>query len=294
MARSQSRQLGRYCYAAHKTVLQILGHSEERIRALEEELFTAELDSRDRLALDFARRVSRASPAPGAIDKQVLVDAGFDPKAVDELTFVVSSIVFSTRFATLPALPLQTVEALGGRWYVRLLRPLLSRVFRSFRTSGQPEALAPEARGGPFGYLVEALDGLPVAGALRRLLDDAFASTAISPRIRALIFAVIARAISCPLSEAEARSLLAAEGMNGDSVDAVLRHLGSPELDSAESLIVPFARETVRVEPSDIQRKSRKLAEELGNEVFLEVMGLCSLANMVCRLGLVAEAEPAR
>ena len=88
--------------------------------------------------------------------------------------------------------------------------------------------------------------------------------------------------------------MLAAEGMGEKSVDAVLQHLGSPELDHAEALIIPFARETVRVQASDIQRKARKLADELGTETFLDVMGLCALANMLCRLGLVVEAEPAR
>jgi len=284
----------RYCYAAHQTVLRILGHSDERIRALEEELFTAELDSHDRLALDFARRVSRASPAPTPSDKQKLIDAGFEAKAVDELTFVVAFIVFCNRFATLPALPLKPIEEFADRWYIRLFRPVVSRIFRVLRKRGQPEALAVEFRGGPFAYLVEALDGLPVASALRRLLDEAFASRVIPARTRALIIAVIARATSCLYAEAEARSLLTTEGMTGDSVDSVLRHLGSPELDSAEALIVPFARETVRLQVPDIQRKAGKLAKDLGTELFLEVMGICALANMLCCLGLVVEAEADR
>jgi AhpD family alkylhydroperoxidase len=282
----------RYCYAAHQTVLRILGHSRAQIRTLEEELFTAELNTRDRLALDFARRVSRGSPPPDRSDKQRLIDVGFEPEAVDELTFVVAFIVFTNRFATLPALPLQPVEEFADRWYIRLFRPLLSQVLRAFRKPGQPEALAAEMRGGPFSYLVEALDGLPIAGALRRLLDDAFASEVLPARTRGLIFAVIARAIGCPLSEAEARSLLAAEGMTAESVDAVLRHLGSPELDAAEALIVPFARETVRMQVPDVQRKARKLSDELGTKMFLEVLGICSLANMLCRMGLVAETGP--
>ena len=34
------------------------------------------------------------------------------------------------------------------------------------------------------------------------------------------------------------------------------------------------------------------VADRLGNDVFLEVMGFCSLANMICRLGVVVEVKP--
>jgi AhpD family alkylhydroperoxidase len=282
----------RYCYAARRSVLQILGHSEERIRSLEEELFTAELNARDRVALDFARRVSRASPAITNSDKQELIDAGFDSKAVDELAFVVAFIVFANRISTIPALPLKPVEELPSIWYVRLFRPVLARVLRALRKRGQPEVLAAELRGGNFGYLVEALDGLPVAKSLRRLIDGAFASSVMRDRTRALIFAVVAKAIGCPYSEAEARRILAEEGLEGETVDAILRHLGSPELDAVESLVVPFARETVHVQAPDIQRKARKLADELGNDLFLDVLGCCALANMICRLEVVVEVKP--
>jgi AhpD family alkylhydroperoxidase len=52
----------RYCYAAHRTFLQLLGKSEKQIKSLEEALFTAELSDREERALQFARKVSRASP----------------------------------------------------------------------------------------------------------------------------------------------------------------------------------------------------------------------------------------
>ena len=281
----------RYCYAARRSVLQILGYAEERIQALEEDLFTAELNARDRVALDFARRVSRASPAMTHADTLPMIEAGFDPKAINELAFVVATIVLANRTSTLPAFPLAPVEGLSSRWYVRFFRPLFARFLRGFRKPGKPETLTPELRGGNFGYLVEALDGLPAARALRNLIDDAFATSILPVRTRGLIFAVVARAIGCPYSEAEARRILAEDGLPGETVDDILRHLGSPELDTVDELVVPFARETVHVQAADIQRKARKLADELGNDIFLEVMGFCALANMICRLGVVVEVK---
>lgn len=282
----------RYCYTGHRSLLLLLGRSEEQIQELEEELFTAELNSRDRLALDFARRVSRASPALTNADKTPLIEAGFDSKAIDELAFVVAFIVFVNRTCTLPALPLKPIEELSSRWYFRLFRPVLARIFKTLRKRGEPETLAPEQRGGNFGYLVEAFAGLPAAGALRRLIDDAFATSILPVRTRGLIFAVVAKSLGCPYSEAEARRILAEDGLPGEAVDSILRHLGSPELDEMDALVVPFARETVHVQASDIQRKARKLADHLGNDLFLDVMGFCSLANMICRLGVVVEVKP--
>jgi alkylhydroperoxidase family enzyme len=122
---------------------------------------------------------------------------------------------------------------------------------------------------------------------LRKILDEAWASQHLSPRTKALIFAVVARGLGCSHAEREAFRLLAADGLAASEVEEILAHLASPELDPAEALIVPYARETIWYEPASVQRRGRELQKHLTTPVFLEVIGIASLANMVSRLGIV-------
>jgi AhpD family alkylhydroperoxidase len=273
----------RYCYTAQRSLLRVLGFEEERIQRLETSS-SSEADPRDRLALDFARRVSRANPPPSQAERAALVDAGFAGEAVKEIAYVAATTVMSNRLTTLPALPMESAEP-DKLWYVRLLKPLLARRFRSRR--GQPERLRPELKTGPYSYVTLELDGLPIARVLGETLDRAFTSSILSPRAKALIFAVVARGLGSGRSEAEAKALLAPLGLDVNDTEEVLAHLGSPKLDPIEALLVPFARETIRYRSSDIQRRARKLREGLSVEQFLEAVGVVGLANDVCRLSLV-------
>ena len=67
----------RYCYAASRMILRLLGMSEERIRRLEQDLEMAQLDARTKLALDFAARISRSNPSPTQADKKALLDLDY-------------------------------------------------------------------------------------------------------------------------------------------------------------------------------------------------------------------------
>ncbi len=277
----------RFCYAAVRVFLRVMGMPEDRIRRLEGNLETVQLDARTKLALDFARRISRSTPLPSGADKKALLDAGYSKAAIKELAFVAAEIVFHNRVMTLPAMPPQLPERLARSRLLGLLRPLLQRRLRRMRKKGQPEPLSDELKSGPYTYLVLALDGLPVARVLRQILDEAWTSPHLTPRAKALIFAVIARGLGCPHSEREAFQLLAHEGLDADQVEEILAHLGSPELDPIEALIVPYARETIWYEPAFVQRRGRALQEQLEPSQLLEVMGIASLANMVCRLGIL-------
>jgi hypothetical protein len=149
--------------------------------------------------------------------------------------------------------------------------------------------LGPEQRTGPFSYLVCALDGLPVAGALRATLDEMWESTLLSQRAKALIFAVVARGLECPQGERETRSLLEATGLSARAIEPILTHLGGAQLDPVEAAIVPFARATIRTRPAQLQQRTRALLERLPPEVVVETVGVCALANNLCRLGVVAQ-----
>jgi len=276
----------RYCYASQRTAFRILGFDEERIRRVEEASFTAEADRSEKLALDFARLVSRSNPPPSAADKTALREAGYSDEAIKEIAYVAASTVTGNRITTLPAVPVEEIEKVTDRLLFKLIRPLVARILRSRRGRGQPEFLPEELKTGPFAYVELALDGLPIARISREIVDSAWRSPILSQRAKALVFAVVARGLGSKRSEAEAKRLLAPLGLDEAKVDEILSHLGSSDLDPIEAAIVPFARESIRYRPVDIQRKARKLCEELSVEQFLELIGVVSLANGNCRLSL--------
>ena len=53
-----------------------------------------------------------------------------------------------------------------------------------------------------------------------------------------------------------------------------------------EAAVLPFARETIRVRPLEIQRRARKLLETIDLEPFMDLVGVIGLANATCRLSL--------
>jgi len=112
----------RYCYAATRSMLKILGFPDERIRRLEEDMLAAELSPAQQAGLAFARRVSRANPLASRADAEPLRLTGYGLEAAKELTFTAAINVFFNRIATLPALPTEVMERLADHWYVKLLR----------------------------------------------------------------------------------------------------------------------------------------------------------------------------
>jgi AhpD family alkylhydroperoxidase len=276
----------RYCYAAQRAALRILGFDEERIRRVEEAVFTAEADRSEKLALDFARRLSRANPVPGAADRVALREAGYSDAAIQEIACMAAYTVFANRTTTLPAIPVDRLEALDTRLLFKLLRPLVARLFRAKIRRGEPECLPDAMREGPFAYVPLALDGLPMARIQAEGMALLWEPTALSQRAKALVFAVVARGLGSELAEREARRLLAPEGLDDEQVDAVLSHLASPDLDRIEAVVVPFARDTIRVRPIEIQRRARALREHLGVEEFVDFAGVVGVANATCRLSL--------
>ncbi len=276
----------RYCYAATRAMLKIFGFSEERIRTVERDLLGAEVDPKVRLALDFARHVSRASASTAHEDVGRLLEAGYSAEAVKELAVVAAVTVFYNRLATLPAVPTDVVERLDRSRLMRTVFPLLVWFGRR-RDRGRPPA--PVARGdGPYAYVIEGLAGLAVGTVLAGVVDDTWRSPTLPRRTKAFIFAVVARGLGCGMSEQEAQRLLVAEGVDPRTVEDTLAHLASDTLDPVERTVVPFARETIWYQPAQIQRRARAVRAQLSREQFLELVGVASLANTLCRLSVVS------
>lgn len=278
----------RYCYGLQRFMLRVMGHSEEAVETLEEDLLRADMEPKTRVALDFARRVSRYSPSPTGKDLADLAAAGHGRQEVAELAFLVSMVCFNNRTATFLALPPESAERMAGSWYFRFLRPLMR-----WRMGSSPKPLpaaVPNPPGAPLSRLVEALAPSPSAYLLRRVVDLAFASPASTPRLRGLIFAVVARSLGCAFCENQARESLRRHGLGTEQMDEVLTHLGAPFLEPLEAAAVSFARETVRYQNRIIHQSVRRLRERFGPAVALELIGQTALANMVVRLELLMGA----
>jgi alkylhydroperoxidase family enzyme len=172
------------------------------------------------------------------------------------------------------------------QWHMRLLRPLVGRVLRKHRQRGEPTPLDREPDF-PYAHVVRAYGGSPIAPTLARTLESMWASDVLTRRCKLLMLAVIARGLSCADCAAEVAPALAAEGLGGPALDAILNHLDGPELDETERLLVPFARETIWYEPARIQRRARTLKERLLEPQLVEAIGVVALGNGLCRMGAI-------
>lgn len=85
-------------------MMRMQGFSEARILELEERRFAARLDPREMLALELARRISRADPRVRE-ERERLRAGGWGEEAIRELAFLAAANVYYNRIATLPALP---------------------------------------------------------------------------------------------------------------------------------------------------------------------------------------------
>src|SRR5262249_20387505 len=152
--------------------------------------------------------------------------------------------------STLVALPPESIEGAGYQLAGRLLRPVLSRWFKP---SPKNRDAPPVRNEGVGAAVVAALGTSPAAGVLRRAVDAAPESAVLPRRTKLLMMAVIARALQCAQCEHDLVTALHAAGVPARDVAQALDHLAAPGLDPREAQLVPFARETVRCAPIDIQ-----------------------------------------
>jgi alkylhydroperoxidase family enzyme len=274
----------RFCFGAQRVLMRGLGIPEARIAELEQQQRLGEISTRDHAALNYARKLSRARPGPSATELTALRDAGLDALQIAELSGQVALHMFFNRISTFIALPPRPMERIPDAWWMRLLQPVLKPYFVRMRHHESRAGFDPEHIAGPFGFVLAGLEGLPMARELRSVLDGAFASPTLSPRAAALAFAVVARALGSESAEAEARRLLVEGGTPDGEIDAVLTHLAADGLSQAEQASVAFARDSVWYVPAPIQRRLRALKPQLSDGQFVELVGVVSLANSICRL----------
>jgi len=186
------------------------------------------------------------------------------------------------------AVPPDAMETTIERPLFRMVRPFVAW---SIRRKPRPKPIKLERNEGPCAKVITALGDSPSATALRRIVDEAFASQVLPRKTKAMMSAVIGKALGCPTAEAEARGVLAGEGWSDADVTAMLTNLAHPKLDAREAMLVPFARETVRYQPPvTIQVRMREVTEGMTREETVEVAGIIGLANMLARLSALLDA----
>jgi hypothetical protein len=150
-----------------------------------------------------------------------------------------------------------------------------------YRKTPSVEIHAPES--GPYAGLLQAFAGTSIGQRLQEVIADMSTATVLEPRRRALVFAVVAHALECEISAAEARAMLPPE-VSVDEFAESLAHLGGAGVVPAEPDVARFVRDSIWYTPLAAQRQARALKERLPEAEFVDVIGLASLANALCRV----------
>lgn len=280
----------RFCFAVVRSTLWLHGMGTERIRRVEQDFASADLPARTKAAMEYARAQSRQGPAGALAAWQVLRAAGFDALEAKEVAFTVALTDFSNRVHTMVAAPWRPFEQMPEQPVTRLMRPLLDRLMGRRHARGQPTRVPAADPSLPYGRLVAAFSGSPIAAALMRTLDELWASTILSRRCKLLMFAVVSRGLPCEVCEVDLVRVLIDEGLSPDAVQRTLSRLDAPELHPMERLLLPFVRETLWYEPAALQRRIRMLREQLSPPQLIEAIGVAAMANALCRMTAVVLA----
>lgn len=281
----------RYCYAASRGMLRLLGLNEARMQDLERRLGNLDLDPQTAAAVRFARVVNRGHAIDGGAERAALRAAGFDDDAIRELAYVTVIMGFMNRLSTAGGLAPQSWESAPDNPLLRLFQPLVTVVMRRMLKRGTVDAEAP-----PQSVLAPALigayQGSPIARVLSESLADMWAAEGLTRRSKVLMIAVIAYGLDCAICRREVAALATAEGMDATTLDTIVSHLDDPTLDDREREVMAFARATLWYEPQQLQKHSRALIGTIGERHFLEALGVATFANAYIRLAAALSPFP--
>lgn len=277
----------RYCFAAVHASLWFQGMDRARIERIERDLMQADLPPRTRAAIAYARSQSRTGPAGAREAWRMLREAGFDALERKEIAFTVALTDIANRVSTIAAVPVVPLERLPEQWGPRLLRPLVNLLLSRKHRRGDTVATPPVDPAQPYGRLVAAFGGSPIAAALARTLDQMWSSSHLTRRCKLLVFAIVSRGLPCEVCEVEIGGALAREGLEASALAQILSHLDAPELSAVERALLPFVRATLWYEPAKLQRQARGLRPALTEQQLIEAIGVVALANGLCRMAAV-------
>jgi alkylhydroperoxidase family enzyme len=97
------------------------------------------------------------------------------------------------------------------------------------------------------------------------------------------------RSLECDPCQAETRDMSLIQGFTESEFDHCLSSLTSHKLNTQESKVLSWTRETVHCQTGTVQKQTRALAQEVDEEVLLEAIGVAALANTTVRLAMLLE-----
>ena len=276
----------RYCTGASRFILKAFGYSEDDINTIESDIQASKVSAKEKVALDFARKLARANPRPIS-DIKKLQDAGYSSEEIAELTASISIIVMSTRVSSMLALPVGQIEALDKNIIVKMLRPAIGWFLKRKENHVAPRQLTDVELAGPCSDIIRCLNGTPAAAFFRTTIDEMMASEILPRRAKLLTIAVVAKALDCDFCVDETRASLLKDGFTSDELDTALSFLASEKFDKIEALLVPVARETAHFNRKIVQQKTATFARNVSQAELLEAVGVAALANALCRLSIL-------
>ena len=202
------------------------------------------------------------------------------------MAYLVGNSASGNRLATLLAIPPDPLEEIEANWFDKLRRPFSRQDFRALLTPVL-NVQHPADYEGPGSQIVAALKGSPAGAAIATIYRSAWRSPITSRRLKALVFAVVARGLGCEACEAEAAQALRREGWADDEIKHLLTYLASEKLDAFELKVLRFARETLRYRTRRLQDLARNLATGLERDTLLEIIGLVAYANGLARMSIM-------
>jgi alkylhydroperoxidase family enzyme len=275
----------------NRAMLRFMGFRDKDVDQVEHDVQGSRLSARDRAALDFARALSRSNPRPARTELDALTAAGFGALEIVGIAQAASGMCGSNRLATMLAIPplLEMEEAARNpfrRFQWSLSLKMMAKAMREPTLPAVPDGALL-----PCQAVLDAVSQTAQGREFRHCMYQAWESDVVPKRAKGLMFAVVARALSCPTSEQDARRLLVAEGMAPEAIEEVLSTLDSAELSDLERELVSFARDSVRYQAPAIQERTREMARGRSQPEILETVLIASLANCHTRMGCLLQVD---
>ena len=275
----------RYCFGVARSWMRLWGYSQKMINNIERNALMAELDEREKVFIRFCRNLARSNPKPPKGDRDELLRLGYSRLAVAEMAFLITNHCFVNRVSTFIAVPpMDGLERLPSSVLGKILRPVFGWKLRSI---GWTETGKLEGDPDSFPGVVQKLIGLPAAKAMDNALKGAFESEVLSRKLKVLMFAVVANSLECEFCIAETHAMALECGFTEEEFSKALATLSSPYLNENEEKILSWTRETIHFQNGPMQSRVRELAQEVGETMMLEAIGVASLANSTVRLAVL-------
>ena len=282
----------RYCYGSARVRMKMMGFTDEMVDRIERNVQLVEAEPRERELVQFCRNLARSKPRPSRQAREQMQKVGFSrarrPRSWPSSS---ASVGFCNRVSDAAGGSARARHGGGGEkikgiWH-KLSAWLPGKKQGPKPPSGRLSAADLQGTVRQPGARARGFAG--GRGARGDPEQRVHVRSVLPRRTLNLIFAVVAHALECQISERDAAEQLQVDGFAPGELAEVLETLASPRPTEMEALLIPWARDTVWMpeQPARIQARTRPLVDALGPEVLVEAVGAAALANGCVRLTML-------